>query len=50
MRVKIEDMRDWLRDFYKDKPFLKLHKVDIGDMEEFFVAEEYVRLKFNDKK
>jgi len=62
MRVKIEDMRDWLMDYYFDNPTKEMevqHDADdwreyvlewTENMEEYEVAEEYVRLKFNDTK
>lgn len=62
MRVKIEDMRDWLRDYYFEHPeeLEGLLGDDSSDEEKVMwfidemscedVAEEYVRLKFDDKK
>lgn len=61
MRVKIEDMRDWLRDYFEEeykntdgdeRTQLELAKAKVGvdEWDVYEVAEEYVRIKFNDKK
>ena len=51
MRVKIEDMRDWLRDFYKEGGVLAASALsELETWEDAEIAELYVELKFKDLK
>lgn len=77
MRIQIDDMRDWLHDYFVEHPqeFLELlddlhidrddfmndagndgvMSLDYGEiienmLDDYIIAEEYVRLKFKDKK
>jgi len=63
MRFKLEDMRDWLRDYYikvpKDLPADPYPSIEpwsetvdsyLEDLEDAIVAEAYVALRHGDKK